>query len=206
MLKCPSCGSENKDDAKFCFSCGVSVVQPTPESAPAAPPPPPPPPPSGWPRPKEKGPDYIGLVGLAVFLFVVGLVFYVNPGLGADLRIWADRAARDGPFIRPPDGVITSAILFFFLMGISSFATAALRFAARRHRFRALSDSLGGVGLVILAFLLSLYADRRISGQLVLATWVAVLGLLLLIYVSLGIYFSWVRHVPSPAPGPTTRP
>jgi len=206
MLKCASCGAENKDEAKFCYSCGVPVVQATPGSAAAVFPPPPPSPPLAWARPKEKGPDFLGLVGLAIFLFVVGLVFYANPGLGADIRLWADRASHDGPFIRPPEGVITSAMLFFFLMGISSFATAALRFAARHRRFRALSDSLGGVGLVILSFLLSLYADRRISGQLVVATWVAVLGALLLIYISVGIYLTSVRRAPKPAPGPVTRP
>ncbi len=209
MLKCPSCGAENKDDAKFCFSCGVAVAGTMPVPAPTLVPPPPyppPPPPAWWTWPREKGPDFMGLVGLAFFLFVVGFVFYANQNLGTDLRIWSDRAVRNGLFTRPPEGVITSAVLFFFLLGITSFITAALRVAVGRHRFRALADVLGGVGLVLLSFLLSLYANHTISGQLVLATFAAVLGILLLIYISLGIYWSWMRRVPKPGPTTTTRP
>lgn len=208
MLKCASCGAENKDDAKFCFSCGVPIAGTAPAPSPTAVPPPlsPPPPPPWWTWPREKGPDFMGLVGLAFFLFVVGFVFYANPNLGTDLRLWSDRVVRNGLFARPPEGVITSAVLFFFLMGIASFVTATLRVVVGRHRFRALSDVIGGVALVLLSFLLSLYASRTISGQLVLATWAAVLGVLLLIYISLGIYFSWMRHVPRPGPSMTTRP
>ncbi len=172
----------------------------------AVPPPPPPPPRSWWERPREKGPDYVGLVGLALFLFIVGIVFYANPDLGAGLRLWADRVSRNGIFIRPPEGVISSAVLFFFLIGLSSFATAIVRFVIRRHRLRALSDTLGGIGLIILSLLVSLYASQRISGQLVIATWVGVLGILLLIYVTLGIYFSWVRYGPKAAPNTPARP
>ncbi len=46
-MKCPSCGFENEEGAKFCQSCGgkVEAGAPMEEGATAQPPPPPPPPP-----------------------------------------------------------------------------------------------------------------------------------------------------------------
>lgn len=148
----------------------------------------------------------MGLVGFALFLFIVGVLFYAFPTLGADLRLWVESMTANGPFLRPPEGVISAAIVFFLLAGVSNFATSALRFAVRRRRLKALSDAMGGVALVILSFLLTLYADRRVSGQLVIATWVAVLGGLLLIYIALGVYMHWARLVPKPGPESASRP
>ncbi len=53
-MKCPSCGFENEEGAKFCQSCGGNIeggatAQPPPEMDAGAPPPPPPPPPSSGP-------------------------------------------------------------------------------------------------------------------------------------------------------------
>jgi uncharacterized membrane protein len=146
----------------------------------------------------------MGLMGFALFLFIVGAVFYANPSLGTDLRVWSDRVAQSGIFTRPPEGVITSAVLFFFLSGVSAFVTAALRLVIGRRRYRAMSDVFSGIGAVIFAFLLSLYANFTISGQLVLATEAAAVGILLLVYISLGMYWSWMRHLPRPETRATT--
>jgi hypothetical protein len=100
--------------------------------------------------------------------------------------------------------VITSAVLFFFLSGVSAFVTAALRLVIGRRRYRAMSDVFSGIGAVIFAFLLSLYANFTISGQLVLATEAAAVGILLLVYISLGMYWSWMRHLPRPETRATT--
>lgn len=201
-MRCSNCGTENHEAVGFCVYCGTPLLERSEEpvgavEAGAGPAPPSavkPTPPSA----REHHPDFVGLIGLAFFLLVVGIVFTVNTGLLNDLRAWWNQIIAGGLLLRPPEGIIASGVLFFALIGLSNFLTAGLRWILDRSRFGALARVLAGSGFFALAFLLTRYASRNASGQLVISAWTAVLGALLIIYIAVGLY--WVRaRRPEPA-------
>ncbi len=208
MTKCPSCGEENTEDWKFCYSCGAALkLTATPEES-APPPTAVHPAPSWWQtRERERHADLLGLVGIAIFLLVVGIVIALNPAIFNEFRVWVERMARDGVLVRPPEGLILSASLFWGLVGLSNFLVATLRVTFGRFRFRALADVLSGVGLLALAYLLTLYANHSIAGSMVLAIEAAVVGALILVYIVIGMYWLQARRFPAAeAERPATRP
>jgi len=155
----------------------------------------------------ERRPDFVGLIGVAFFLLIVGIVFTLNTNLLNDLRLWSDLVVANGLFVRPPDGIIASGIIFFGLLGLSNFLTSGLRWILDRSRFGALARVLAGVGFLSLAFLTWRYSLRAMSGSLVISVWTAILGTFLVIYIAVGLY--WVRArrpAPTGARVPTLRP
>lgn len=216
-MRCPKCGTENDDEVAFCVYCGSLLPDqaPTP-SAPVAPPAASstadvvrsmktaPAKARAFP---ERRPDFVGLIGVAVFLVILGVVFTLNTNLLNDFRAWWDKVLAGSLFVRPPEGIIGSGIVFFGLLGISNFLTSGLRWALDRGRFGALARVLGGLGFLSLAVLIWRYSLRTISGSLVLSIWTAVLGALLVAYIAVGLY--WVRSrrvVPGGIRVPTSRP
>jgi len=205
MGKCPTCGTENKEDAKFCYSCGMPLAAAPPAPAAAAAPPPPPTWAAGRPRPRE--PDLLGLIGFAILLLVVAIVIALNPSVFSEFFRWVDRMAREGVASRPPGGLISSAAIFWGLLGLGNFFVAAVRFSARQWRLKILADVLGGVALLSFAYLLILYGDRVITSSLVLAFLAGIVGALIFVYIILGAYWGFARGAPAPAPQrPTTKP
>jgi hypothetical protein len=99
-------------------------------------------------------------------------------------------------FVRPPDAFIVSAAWFFGVIGALEFVSASLRWALRWLPLRAASRVLSGVGDLIFAVLLLRYADRAISGGFLLTVLVGVIAALLMIYVTLGVYWSTARPRP----------
>lgn len=193
-MKCAGCGTENQEGSRFCYSCGTALA---PVAAPppvAQVPPPPPPPPRLF--PKQPHQDLLGLLGLAFVLISLGIVFSANTSLVAELRQWGDHVAKAGPFVRPPEGVITSAVLFFVIVGLLDFVSAFLRSTLRWMKTLVLSRILSGVGDLIFAGLLVLYSGLAISGFLVLAGLVATAGVLLLVWIILGLYWAVSRTPP----------
>jgi len=65
--------------------------------------------------------DYMGLVSFGTFILAVGIVFVVNPKLFSDFRLWIDQMRIMENLVRPPRGLIVSAIVFFGLIGLSDF-------------------------------------------------------------------------------------
>jgi hypothetical protein len=213
-VRCPKCGTENDDEVAFCVYCGSLLpdhaAAPTPPapspSAPAASPALKPLPPVARAFP-ERRPDFVALIGVAFFLLILGVVFTLNTNLLNDFRGWWDLILPGGLFVRPPDGIIRSALQFFALLGLSNFITSGLRWVLDRNRFGALARVLAGLGFASLAFLTWRYSLRTVSGSLVVSIWTAVLGGLLVIYIAVGLY--WVRsRRPSVAAGraPISRP
>src|SRR5467141_3690991 len=212
-VRCPKCGTENDAEVAFCVYCGSLL--PDRAGTPPAPPGPPAPrtSPALKPNPPvarafpERRPDFVGLIGVAFFLLIVGIVFTLNTNLLNDLRFWSDLIVANGLFVRPPDGIITSGIIFFGLLGLSNFLTSGLRWILDRSRFGALARVLAGVGFLSLAFLTWRYSLRAMSGSLVISVWTAILGTFLVIYIAVGLY--WVRTrrpAPTGARVPTSRP
>src|SRR5438132_6559593 len=212
-VRCPKCGTENDAEVAFCVYCGSLLPDrtgtPPALTAPSAPRTSPalkPNPPVARAFP-ERRPDFVGLIGVAFFLLIVGIVFTLNTNLLNDLRFWSDLIVANGLFVRPPDGIIPSGITFFRLLGLSNFLTSGLRWILDRSRFGALARVLAGVGFLSLAFLTWRYSMRAISGSLVISIWTAIMGTFLVIYIAVGLYWVRVRRpAPTGARVPTSRP
>lgn len=197
-MKCPNCGVDNGDEARFCKSC-ATPLQAAPATAPAAPsaPLPPPPMPAMPRRRRQPYEELVGLLGLAFFLVAVSVAFAQNPNLTEDLRVWTQIVSNNHTiFVRPPDAVIVSAAWFFGAIGLLELVAAGMRWVLRWMPLRAAGRVLSGVGDLMFAALLTLYAARSISGTFLLTVLVGVMAILLMIYITLGIYWSAARPRP----------
>jgi Protein of unknown function (DUF835) len=216
-VRCARCGTENAEDIAFCVYCGSSLTGPAPTPTPAAESAPAPRTSAVKPIPRsvresyERGPDFVGLIGVAFFLLIVGIVFTLNTNLVRDLTDWYDLMRAEGMpaglFVRPPSGIVTSGMFFFGLLGLSNFLTAGLRWTLDRSRFGGLARAFAGIGFFGLAVLIWRYSLGALTGTQVLSLWTATLGVLLVAYIATGLY--WVRaRRPAPAgtQSPTYRP
>jgi len=191
---CPKCGTENKADVAYCVYCGTALTGKAAEASAPAPALTPEaiysaavkPVPPGV---RERAPDFVGLIGVAFFLLIVGIVFTLSGSILNDFRAWYYGIQANSLLVRPPDGIIASGELFFALLGVSNFLTAGLRWILDHNRFGALARVLAGSGFVVLALLLTRYAVRAASGQLIISLWTAVLGALLVTYIAIGLYW-----------------
>ncbi len=208
-MKCPSCGTENHEDARFCKSCAAPLT-PSETSPPenVVAPPPPPPPPVYVDRRRQPHQEFVGLMGFAFFLVAVAIVFAQNPNLFEGLRRWTDIVgANRTVLVRPPEAIIVSAAWFFGAMGVFEFVSAFIRWSLRWLPLRVASRLLSGIGDLVFAALLLRYSDRAISGGLVIMVLVAVFAGLLMLYVTLGMYWSRGRvFLWIPAAEPRVRP
>lgn len=215
-VRCARCGTENAEDVGFCVYCGSNLKATA--TAPAAPEPSAPHPssavkliPRGVREHYERRPDFVGLIGVAFFLLIIGIVFTLNTNLFNDLRGWWDLMLNEGLpgglFVRPPPGIVTSTMFFFALLGVSNLLTAGLRWIVDRSRFGALARVFAGIGFLSLGALVWRYSLGALTGSNVISLWTVILGTLLVLYISTGLY--WVRaRRPSPAASqsPTSRP
>src|SRR5467141_1671368 len=118
-MRCPKCGTENDDEVAFCVYCGSLLpdragVPPSPTAPPAPNRPralkPLPPVARAFP---ERRPDFVGLIGVAFFLLIVGIVFTLNTKLLNDFGSWRYLLrAMSGPLVIS----IWTAILGTFLV------------------------------------------------------------------------------------------
>ena len=194
---CARCGTINKDESQFCLYCGAPLpLRPTEPPRPAAPSPPRPTPPTPrpTPAPRARTPDFVGLFGVAFFLLVIGVVFYLNQNLLSEIRRYWDQILAGRIAFRPPEGLIISAAWFWGLLGISSFGIAFLRWTFARSRIRTFGAFLDGIGMVAFAFFLYRYSLRTLSGSLVISLEAAVLAALLFIYIGSGLYWTSARR------------
>ncbi len=122
------------------------------------------------------------------------MAFAVNPNLISDFGRWFQAMSTSHTiFVRPADALIVCSAWFFGTIGALEFVTAALRWSLRWPRLRAVSRVMSGVADLIFAVLLLRYADRAISGAFLIMVLVGVVAALLMIYVTLGFYWSWGR-------------
>lgn len=106
----------------------------------------------------------------------------MNSNITSDFSLWIEQLTSQKTLIRPPLGLITSAILFFGLIGVSNFFMAGIRFMTYKARRRVLSDILSGVALVLFSYLIYLYGVHMLAWQVVLAAEVVVCGFLVILY------------------------
>ena len=179
MGTCPKCGSEINEKDVFCRSCGASLkarMDKLPEK-------------ETYLREREMcfgeaepRRDYSSLVSFGIFLLIVGITFIANPNLISDFRFWIEQLTTQKTLLRPLPGLITSAAVFFGLVGASDFFMAGVRFMADKPKRRVLRDVLTGVALVLFSYLIYLYGERALAWQMVLASEVVACGLLVIVY------------------------
>ncbi len=205
-MMCSSCGTENPEGSRFCMSCASPLMAPAPAAPAAAPTPPMPPMPferhrEHHLRHRDPHEDLVGLLGLAFVLVAVSAVFAWNANLPVELQQWTRIASdQNTVFTRPPEGIIVSAAWFFTAMGAFEFLAGGLRWALRWRYLRVAGRFLAAVGDLVFASLLFLYAARTISGLMMGAILSGTVGMFLMIYVVLGLYWSAARPTPPPAP------
>ena len=126
--------------------------------------------------------DYLGLVSFGAFILIVGIVFIANPNLISDFSSWIEQMTDEQHLIRPHEGLISSAILFFTLIGLSNFFEAGIKLWIGKARRQVLADILSGVALVLFAYLIHLYGSYALTWQIVIAIEAIVVGLLVVLY------------------------
>lgn len=126
--------------------------------------------------------DYLGLVSFGAFILIVGIVFVANPNLVSDFSSWIEQVTDEQHLIRPSEGLVSSAILFFTLIGLSNFFEAGIKLWIVKARRRVLADILSGVALVLFAYLIHLYGSYALAWQMVIAIEAIVVGLLVVLY------------------------
>jgi hypothetical protein len=186
MALCPKCGAKIKEDDKFCPHCGEPLAAKTSEQ----------PMKESYARERdicfgggERRPDHLGFVSFGIFLLIVGVIFVANPNMVSDFRLWIERLASEKALSRPPQGLITSATLFFGLIGLSDFFMVGIRLMTVRAGRRALSDVLSGIALLSFSYLISLYGGHALTWQMVLAIEAIVCGLLIILYSAIRYLF-----------------
>jgi len=133
-------------------------------------------------RKRRRGKDYLGLLSFGIFILIIGAIFIANPNIITDFSQWVGQMVDREQFIRPPDGVIFGAYVFFALIGISNFFKAAVRLWIKDSPRQAISDTLSGVALVFFAYLIHLYSQYTIEWQIVLAIEIIIIGVLVVVY------------------------
>lgn len=136
----------------------------------------------GGERIKSRGMNYLGLLSFGIFILIIGAIFIANPNILTDFFQWVEQMVDQEQFIRPPDGVIFGAFVFFTLIGISNFFTAAVRLWIKDSTRKAISDTLSGVALVFFAYLIHLYSQYTIEWQIVLGIEIIIVGMLVVVY------------------------
>ena len=179
MPTCPKCGAETEKDDEFCRSCGASLATKTTKPSEK----------ESYAQEREicfgegeRRKDYSGLVSFGIFLLIVGVVFVVNPNVVSDFGSWIEKMTKEKTLLRPYQGLIDSATLFFGLIGLSNFFLAGVRFMVNKAMRRVLADILTGVALVLLSFLIYLYGSHVLAWQMVLAIEAVACGLLIILY------------------------
>lgn len=176
MVTCPKCGAEAQEDHKFCSRCGASLaIKPRPVET--------------KPRVKERDTcfgegerNYLGLVSFGFFIIVLGMVFLLNMNVIEEFRRWIELMTAQHAFVRPPDGLLSSAKLFFILAGVSNCIMAGIRIAVNDVKSRIISDALSGIALVLFAYFIQLCAAGSITWLAALAYEVVAVGLLVILY------------------------
>ncbi len=204
-MKCSNCGTENPEGSRFCMSCALPLTVSAPRPA-AAYPAPPSPYLRHEHRHRQPHEELVGLLGLAFVLVAVSAIFAWNANLPSELQEWSRIVSVNHTvFVRPPEGIIVSAAWFFTIVGLFELVAAALRWALRWTYLRIAGRTLSAVGDLVFASLLFLYSAHTISGLMMGAILAGTVGMLLFIFVTLGLYWTTARPMPrvSPVQPPT---
>jgi hypothetical protein len=172
MVTCSKCGKKSQEDAEFCINCGTSLYSVERREV----------------RGDlcfsegKRGRDYLGYISFGFFIIIVGIVITITPNIFSIFQRWIEQLTNKQAWIRPPKGLINSATLFLYLIGVSSFLKAGIRFLVDKGRKQVLTDILPGVASVFFAYLINLYASHVLGFRMVLALETIICGLLVIAY------------------------
>lgn len=130
----------------------------------------------------EENKDPLSWLSFGFFILALGIVFSLNTDVFSDFGFWIEQMADKGIPVRPPTSLISSAILFFGMIGISDFGIATIRVFIDKEKRRIISDILTGVALVLFAYLIHMYNAYFFMWQTVLGIEIVVIGLLVILY------------------------
>ncbi|HML02547.1 MAG TPA: zinc ribbon domain-containing protein [Candidatus Bathyarchaeia archaeon] len=186
MVNCPKCGKVAEKDDLFCRFCGASLGHET--DAPQKPTQPA----EDYRYAKEpeeycfgeheRHTDLTGLISFGIFLLIIGVIFVTNPNIGAQLNTWATKMQNTQMLSRPPQEIISSAVLFFAVIGLSELLISGIRSLTYKRRWRALRTAFSGIALITFSYLIYLYGKRVLGWQIALAYEILVIGLLVILY------------------------
>jgi len=186
MATCLKCDAEMRKGDAFCHSCSTQLTTRVGKSVEK----------QSHAKEREmrseerKRPsDYLGLISFGIVIVVVGFLFLINPNLIANFGSWIEDMAKQKTLLRPPQGLINSAILFFAVIGVSSFFIGGVRFMSDRVMRRLLADISTGTALVLFSYLIYLYGTHALAWHVVLAAEAVVIGILIIIYSALRFLF-----------------
>lgn len=131
--------------------------------------------------------DYFGIMSFGFFLLAIGIVFTIGPNTASDLGLWVERMTTERNMVRPPEGLIAGAVLFFSLIAVSDFFQAGIGPWLNRSKRQVLANVLSGIALVLFAYLIHLYGEHLLAWHAVLAIEAIAIGLLVILY-------SIIRH------------
>jgi hypothetical protein len=177
MPTCPKCNAEIKEGDKFCTNCGASLAFEAPKPVETR----------AYVRERdtcfgERERDYLGLVSFGFLLLTLGIVFTLNPNVIEDFRLWVELMSTSHILVRPPEGLIFSAMYFFGIVGVFNFAMAGIRLATNDIKRRVLSDIFSGIALILFAYLINLYGGHFLTWEMVIGLEAIACGLLVTVY------------------------
>lgn len=126
--------------------------------------------------------DYLGLISFGIFLIIVGIVFIASPSIVSDFSSWVKQMTSQKGYVRPPDGLIIGAMIFFGLIGLSDFFKSGIRLWMGKSRRKALGNAFSGAAWVLFAYLVYLYSEQMLRAQTVLAIEIVAVGFLVILY------------------------
>jgi hypothetical protein len=119
------------------------------------------------------------LISFGGLLVIIGLTFYFYPMIPSEIRTLFERLS-EGHVFHPLDypSLWEAAALFLTSLGLLSFVIAGMRVAVNEPWQKPLQDVSSGIALVFLGYLINLYGQDILSGQLLWPLFLIIVGIL----------------------------
>jgi len=131
------------------------------------------------------------LISFGGLLVIIGFTFYFYPTIPSEIRVLFERLS-EGHVFHPLDypSLWKATTLFLTSLGILSFVIAGMRVAVKEPWQKPLHDASSGIALVFLGYLIKLYGQGTLSGQLLWPLFLIMVGILVALNGLLRYYFA----------------
>jgi len=117
------------------------------------------------------------LMSFGGLLVIIGFTFYFYPTIPSEIGVLFERLSEEGVF-RPSTTLCEAATLFLTSLGILNFVIAGMRATVKEPWQKTLQDASSGIALVFLGYLIMLYGQGTLSGQLLWPLFLIMVGAL----------------------------